>query len=150
MRPLNCILEDILLCLQTQKSNDTAVTDLLEDLLEKTCLIDEGINGNCPLELVAPLTATTAVVEGDQTATNPVGSTFDIKNAAGDVVGTAQVASATYNATTNQTTFTLTNSTVAATALASAQTITKKRVAAKVEEPGKKEETKDATVATRG
>lgn len=112
------------------------IAEICEKLDEhKKCLdeLKDELLGNCPMLLVEPMTNSTAVVAGDQTADNPPGSQFDVTDDNGNLVGTATVTSATYNAATDQTTFTLSNNTVPAATLVSVKSVTKKRVAAEEE-----------------
>ena len=118
---LQCTLNSILACLETQKSNEG-------ELLEKLCQIEEGLNGPCPIELVA-MTATSATLVGDQTVNLAAGDLVDVKDAAGVVLGTATISAVKYDATADTTTATLSATTVLAADLTAAATMTKSRTA---------------------
>lgn len=80
----------------------------IEGLEAQNLLLEEKICGPCPVPLAEEMTNENQVVlEGDATDQFPEGSEMELTDDNGNVVGTAQVNSSTYNAETNTTTVAL-------------------------------------------
>lgn len=131
-----------------EESNDI-LCQKVENLEKKLC-------GPCPVPLAEDMTdANVVVLEGDQTEQFSEASEMEITDAEGNVVGTAEVVSSTYNQEANTTTVQLANSTVQAAQLSSVKSVVKNfvpfapRLAEKAETPVK-EPTKEEIVNTRG